>query len=92
MYFANDGGIYRALNGYADLTTGTCGGTNQFDSLNMTLGSMTQFVGFSQALNDASTILGGTQGNGSPGTQSARRKLAECEFWGWRLYPDQSYQ
>ena len=26
MYFANDGGIYRALNGFADLTTGTCGG------------------------------------------------------------------
>ncbi len=70
MYFANDGGIYRALNGYADLTTGTCGGANQFDSLNMTLGSMTQFISFSQASNDASTILGGTQGNGSPGTQS----------------------
>ena len=70
MYFANDGGIYRALNGYADLTTGTCGGANQFDSLNMTLGSMTQFISFSQAANDASTILGGTQGNGSPGTQS----------------------
>jgi hypothetical protein len=70
MYFANDGGIYRALDGYADLTTGTCGGANQFDSLNMTLGSMTQFVSFSQAFNDASTILGGTQGNGSPGTQS----------------------
>ena len=31
---------------------------------------MTQFVSFSQALNDASTIIGGTQGNGSPGTQS----------------------
>jgi hypothetical protein len=70
MYFANDGGIYRALNGYADLTTGTCGSSNQFDSLNMKLGSMTQFVSFSQASNDASTILGGTQGNGSPGTQS----------------------
>jgi len=36
----------------------------------MKLGSMTQFVSFSQASNDASTILGGTQGNGSPGTQS----------------------
>ena len=69
MYFANDGGIYRALNGY-NLLTGTCGGSNPFDSLNMTLGSMTQFVSFSEASNDASTILGGTQGNGSPGTQS----------------------
>jgi hypothetical protein len=80
MYFANDGGIYRALNGYADLTTGTCGSTNQFDSLNMTLGSMTQFVGFSQALNDASTILGGTQGNGSPGTQSTGGSWQNVNF------------
>ena len=69
MYFANDGGIYRALDGYT-LLTGTCGGSNPFDSLNMTLGSMTQFVSFAQASADASTILGGTQGNGSPGTQS----------------------
>ena len=80
MYFANDGGIYRALNGYADLTTGTCGGANQFDSLNMTLGSMTQFVSFSQALNDASTILGGTQGNGSPGTQSTGGSWQNVNF------------
>jgi hypothetical protein len=69
MYFANDGGIYRALDGYS-LLTGSCGGSNQFDSLNMTLGSMTQFVSFSEAPTDASTLLGGTQGNGSPGTRS----------------------
>ena len=69
MYFANDGGIYRALDGYG-LITGTCGGSNQFDSLNITLGSMTQFVSFSEASTDESTLLGGTQGNGSPGTRS----------------------
>jgi hypothetical protein len=78
MYFANDGGIYRALDGYTGLTTGTCGGSNQFDSLNLTLGSMTQFVSFSQASADANTILGGTQGNGSPATQSA---LATSPLW-----------
>jgi len=78
MYFANDGGIYRALDGYTGLTTGTCGGANQFDSLNTTLGSMTQFVSFSQASGDANTILGGTQGNGSPATQSA---LAGSPLW-----------
>jgi hypothetical protein len=71
MYFANDGGIYRALDGYSGLTTGACGGSNQFDSLNQTLGSMTQFVAFSESSSDANTILGGTQGNGSPATQSA---------------------
>jgi hypothetical protein len=78
MYFANDGGIYRALNGYSGLTTGTCGGSNQFDSLNQTLGSMTQVVSFSQASGDANTILGGTQGNGSAATQSA---LATSPLW-----------
>jgi large repetitive protein len=71
MYFANDGGIYRALDGYSGLTTGSCGSTNQFDSLNQTLGSMTQFVSFAQASTDPNTILGGAQGNGFPATQSA---------------------
>jgi hypothetical protein len=79
MYFANDGGIYRALNGY-NLLTGTCGGTNPFDSLNMTLGSMTQFISFSQSRNDASTLLGGTQGNGSPGTQSTGSSWQNVNF------------
>jgi hypothetical protein len=72
MYFANDGGIYRALDGYTDLTTGTCGLSNQFDSLNQTLGSMTQFVSFSQSPSDLNTILGGTQDNGSPATASSQ--------------------
>jgi hypothetical protein len=71
MYFANDGGIYRAVDGFLGLATGTCGGTNQFDSLNQTLGSMTQFVSFSQHPTDPKTILGGTQDNGSPATASA---------------------
>jgi hypothetical protein len=72
MYFANDGGIYRALDGYTGLTTGTCGGSNLFDSLNQTLGSMTQFVSFSQHPTDSNIILGGTQDNGSPATASAQ--------------------
>jgi len=72
MYFANDGGIYRALDGYTGLTTGTCGSSNLFDSLNQTLGSMTQFVSFSQHPTDPNTILGGTQDNGSPATAAAQ--------------------
>src|SRR5207302_103818 len=72
LYFANDGGIYRALDGYSGLTTGDCSGTNQFDSLNQTLGSMTQFVSFSQHPSDPNTILGGTQDNGSPATSSSQ--------------------
>jgi len=72
LYFANDGGIYRALDGYTGLTTGTCGGSNQFDSLNQTLGSMTQFVSFSQHPTDPNTLLGGTQDNGSPATASSQ--------------------
>lgn len=73
MYFANDGGIYRTLDGFTGLTFGACGGgTNQFDSLNQTLGSMTQLVSFSQHPIDSNTLLGGAQGNGSPATASSR--------------------
>jgi hypothetical protein len=71
MYFANDGGLYRALNGYTGLTTGACGSSNQFDSLNQTLGSMTQLVSFSQSATDPNTVLAGAGANGSPATQSA---------------------
>ncbi len=71
MYFANDGGVYRTLDGYSGLTTGSCSGTNQFDDLNQNLGSMTQFVSFSQHPTDPNTLLGGTQDNGSPATNQA---------------------
>jgi hypothetical protein len=71
MYFANDGGIYRALNAFAGLNTGSCSGSNQFDDLNQNLGSMTQFVSFSEHPTDPNTILGGTQDNGSPATHQA---------------------
>lgn len=73
MYFANDGGIYRTLDGYTGLNIGSCNtaGSNQFDNLNATLGSMTQFVSFSIHSSDQKTILGGTQDNGSPATTNA---------------------
>ena len=72
MYFANDGGIYRALDGYTGLITGTCGGSNQFDSLNDNLGSITQLVSFSNDPTDPNIILAGAQDNGSPTTSSAQ--------------------
>lgn len=68
IFFANDGGIYRALDGYTGLMTGTCGLSNQFDSLNQTLGPLTQFVAISQSATDANLIFGGTQDNGAPAT------------------------
>ncbi len=68
MYFANDGGIYRALDGFLGLWTGTCGHTNQFDSLNTTLGPMTQFVSVTESSSDPNLIFGGTQDNGAPAT------------------------
>jgi hypothetical protein len=76
MYFANDGGIYRALDGYSGLTTGSCSSNNLFDDLNQNLGSMTQFVSFSQDPSDSNTLLGGTQDNGSPATNSASTSLS----------------
>ncbi len=71
MFFANDGGIYRSLDGFNDLNDGSCNGTNLFDSLNQTLGSMTQLVAFSQSPSDPNTLLAGAQANGSPATGSA---------------------
>jgi len=87
MYFANDGGIYRALNGFTGLNTGSCSGTNQFDDLNQNLGSMTQFVSFSEHATDPNTLLGGTQDNGSPATATATTSTS----WGNVLGGDGGY-
>jgi hypothetical protein len=70
-YFAHDGGISRTLDGYSGLTTGSCAGTNQFDSLSETLGSMTEFVSVSVDPASDDVLLGGTQDNGSPKTSTA---------------------
>ena len=87
LYFANDGGIYRALNGFSGLNTGSCSGANQFDDLNENLGSMTQFVSFSQHPTNPNTLLGGTQDNGSPATAAANTSLS----WGNVLGGDGGY-
>ncbi len=87
MYFANDGGVYRTLNGFTGLTTGSCSETNQFDDLNQNLGSMTQFVSFSQHPANVGVILGGTQDNGSPATETATTNLG----WGNVLTGDGGY-
>jgi hypothetical protein len=68
MFFANNGGIYRALDAYTGLTTGSCSGSNQFDNLNQTLGPITQFVSVAQSASDVNMIFGGTQDNGAPAT------------------------
>src|ERR1700741_3521808 len=87
LYFANDGGIYRALNGFSGFNSGACSGTNEFDDLNQNLGSMTQFVSFSQHPTDPNTLLGGTQDNGSPASNAATSSLA----WGNVLGGDGGY-
>ncbi len=78
MYFGNDGGVYRTVDGLAQLQSGSCGISNAFDNLNGasnvengTIGSLTQFVSFSVHPTDQNTVLGGTQDNGSPGTATA---------------------
>ena len=77
MYFGNDGGMYRALDGFTGLKSGTCTSPNTsagigFENLNTgTMGSLTQFVSFSVHPTDQNTLLGGTQDNGSPATTTA---------------------
>ncbi len=94
MYFANDGGIYRALDGYTGLITGTCGGSNQFDSLNENLGSITQMVSFSQHPTDPNTILGGRARQRFTRDQQLAKQyqLGERERGRWRLQRNQSRQ
>ncbi|HEX6907687.1 MAG TPA: hypothetical protein VF154_13815 [Terriglobales bacterium] len=68
IYFGNDGGVYRALDGY-ELNSGTCGqAPNPFDSLNATLGSLTSLLSLSQHPAQAGTLLAGAQENGSAAT------------------------
>ena len=70
-YFAHDGGISRTLDGYSGLTTGSCSGANQLDSLSQTLGSMTEFVSISTHPTNPDILLGGAENNGSPKTSTA---------------------
>lgn len=68
IYFGNDGGVYRTLNGFDTRTQSCTTATDpwiQFDNLSGTMGSMIQFVWFSQSPSDAGTLLGGTQDNGT---------------------------
>lgn len=68
IYFASDGGIYRALNGSSDLASGTCGVPNQFDSLNQTLGPMIRFTSLTESASNPNLLFGGTSENGAPAT------------------------
>ncbi len=78
-YFAHDGGISRTLDGYTGLDSGSCSGTNQFDSLSQpqspgntqTLGSMTESVSVSLNPTNAAVLFGGAENNGSPSTSTA---------------------
>lgn len=71
IYFGNDGGVYRTLNG-PGLNNGTCSGTpNPFDNLNGTLGSTLQFYSLAGHPTDPTSFVGGTQDNGTPGVDSA---------------------
>ena len=88
LFFANDGGLYRSLNGFSfGPGSGACSATNEFEDLNQNLGSMTQFVSFSQHPSDPNTLLGGTQGNGSPATNQATTNSS----WGNVLGGDGGY-
>src|SRR6185312_2772774 len=65
VYFGNDGGVWRALDETA-LASSSCAGTNPFDNLNNSMGSLSEFVSFAQHPSDPGVILGGLQDNGSP--------------------------
>ncbi|HEU5450363.1 MAG TPA: sialidase family protein [Terriglobales bacterium] len=71
IYFGNDGGIYRVLTpqNLADNCPApnyTRVGASLFDNLDANMGSMLQFVSFSQNPSDDTVLFGGTQDNGTP--------------------------
>lgn len=70
IFFANDGGVYRSLDGFA-LNSDACTASHPFSSLNANLGSLSQFVGLAQPTGDPGMLLGGVVGNGSPMFQAA---------------------
>lgn len=73
VYVANDGGIYRSLNG-------------TFHNLNATIGSMTQLFDFSQPVDDDATLLAGTANNGSASTNASAAVDRGLNGLGWSVY------
>ena len=70
IYFGNDGGVYRTTN--ASALSGSCSASSALmASLDQNIGSLTQFIWFSQNVTNPAVILGGTQDNGSPATAGA---------------------
>ncbi|HVH85650.1 MAG TPA: hypothetical protein VM912_02940 [Terriglobales bacterium] len=64
MYFVNDGGVYRSLNGANG--NGTCASANPFSNLDTNMGSVSEMVSFSQHPTNPNVLLGGLQDNGTP--------------------------
>src|SRR6185437_14522107 len=65
MYFVNDGGVNRSLNG-TSTGDGTCANNGAFQNLDAQMGSLSEMVSFSQHPSDPNVLLGGLQDNGSP--------------------------
>jgi hypothetical protein len=91
IYFANDGGVYRTLNGFSTAKR-TCNGVTtpqpqpwlQFDNLSGTMGSMIQYVWFSHHPSDTSILIGGTQDNGSMAKSSSSASSPAGYGYTWR--------
>ena len=66
VYFGNDGGVYRSLDGVG--ANGSCPGpTTSFQNLNSNL-SLSEFVWFSEDPGNSTRIIGGMQDNGTATT------------------------
>ena len=65
VYFGNDGGVYRSLDGVG--ADGSCTATASFQNLNTNL-SLSEFIWFSEDPTSAPRILGGMQDNGTATT------------------------
>ncbi|MEO8724617.1 MAG: hypothetical protein ABI383_00710, partial [Acidobacteriaceae bacterium] len=66
MFFANDGGVYRSLNGAPGDGCGSA--QNPFQSLNANLGPISEFISFAQNPFDPAVLLAGAEHTGTSAT------------------------
>ncbi|HEY3930009.1 MAG TPA: hypothetical protein VGL89_16685, partial [Candidatus Koribacter sp.] len=85
IYFGDDGGVNRTLSSYTNLNTGSCpsGSTkaNAFDNLNSHIGPLTQFQWGTNHPTDPSTLMGGSQDNGTMAVSGSSPAGGDAGWW-----------
>ena len=81
LYFGNDGGLWRSLDGVRQ-QAGVCSADDatHFDNLNGALGSLAEVAGFASDPSDASVLLAALGANGSAASTTAAQAAASTPW------------